>query len=491
MLNPTKFNKIISISQILMGVGFLLLTLNCAKENKHAEGEKLAKINCATCHLFPDPSILPRKVWGDMILPNMGLKMGMSHGPIYSYGNPESNKDLKPTMAQEDWDKLVHYYLNLSENSIPKNTTVDQEGSSLFEPHIFYLDSFPLISMTSYNHKSKKLFLGNGSRSSILTLDPNGEILQEEQLESPPVKLLLKDSLEYLLTIGNLNPSDEAKGKLRIGSNSINGLIRPVDFLIHDINLDGYDDVLVCNYGNNVGDFSWYENLGNGSYDKKVIEPMSGSIKVEITNMDADEEDEIVVLFAQEHELMMIWDYDKNSFNGKKVVQFQPAFGSVDFQLRDMNGDGLKDIIIGNGDNSDLSTVLKNFHGVRVLINKGNKEFSEEYFMPVHGVSKIIAEDFDMDGDTDILTISNFGDFTDPKFKSVQLLINEGGLKFKPKYINALPDFRWQTLDVADYDQDGDLDVFIGSFNFKAGPQESNISDKRNISWVKLENKTK
>ena len=125
------------------------------------------------------------------------------------------------------------------------------------------------------------------------------------------------------------------------------------------------------------------------------------------------------------------------------------------------------------------------------MINKGNKEFSEEYFMPVHGVSKIIAEDFDMDGDTDILTISNFGDFTDPKFKSVQLLINEGGLKFKPKYINELPDFRWQTLDVADYDQDGDLDVFIGSFNFKAGPQESNISDKRNISWVKLENKTK
>ncbi|MGB5668051.1 MAG: VCBS repeat-containing protein [Maribacter sp.] len=324
-----------------------------------------------------------------------------------------------------------------------------------------------------------------------MTLDIDGQILSSEKLKSPPVKIVFKDSLDYILTIGILSPSDEAKGKLKIGDNSIEELIRPVDFLIYDVNLDGYDDVFVCNYGNNVGDFSLFENLRNGTYNKRIIHPLSGAIKVEITNMDADEENEIVVLFAQEHELIMIWDYENNSFIGKKVVQFQPAFGSVDFQLRDMNGDGFKDILIGNGDNADLSTVLKNFHGVRVLLNKGNQEFSEEYFLPIHGVSKIMAEDFDLDGDTDILTISNFGDFSDPKFKSVQLLMNEGELIFNPKYINGLPDFRWQTIDVSDYDKDGDLDVFLGSFNLNVGPEESNISDRENISWVKLENKTK
>ncbi|MCK0188944.1 VCBS repeat-containing protein [Arenibacter sp. F20364] len=479
------------MSAIVLGMGLLFLLVGCGKKNRHAEGEKLAKIHCASCHMFQNPETLPRKVWGEMVLPNMGLKMGMSHGPIYTYTDTDSAKILNPTLTQEEWDKIVHYYLNRSENSIPKYSTQDQMVDHIFEPHIFMLDSLPLITMTWYNEELNNLILGNGSNSTLITLNMDGEILKTKTLESPAVKMIQKDSLDYLLTIGHLNPSDEAKGKLQIGDSAIEGLIRPVDFLIHDINSDGYDDVFVCNYGNNVGDFSWFENFGNSSYNKKIIHPLSGAIRVEITNMDADEEDEIVVLFAQEHELMMIWDYDKNSFNGKKVVQFQPAFGSVDFQLRDMNGDGLKDIIIGNGDNSDLSTVLKNFHGVRVLINKGDKEFSEEYFMPVHGVSKIMAEDFDMDGDTDILTISNFGDFTDPKFKSVHLLINEGGLKFKPKYINGLPDFRWQTLDVADYDQDGDLDVFIGSFNFKAGPVESNISDKGNISWVKLENKTK
>jgi hypothetical protein len=345
--------------------------------------------------------------------------------------------------------------------------------------------------MTSYDEKNSRLFLGNASDSTLLTVDINGDILNSEKLESPPVKIVFKDSLNYILTIGNLKPSDEPEGKLRIKDTIIDGLTRPVDFLINDINLDGYDDIFICNYGNNVGDFSLYENLGNGSYNKRVIHPMSGAIKVEIANMDADEENEIVVLFAQEHELIMIWDYENNSFVGKKVIQFQPAFGSVDFELRDLNGDGLKDIIVGNGDNADLSLVLKNFHGVRVLLNKGDKEFSEACFFPIHGLSKIRAEDFDLDGDTDIIAISNFGDFEDPKFKSVQLLSNEGDLKFKTYYIKGLPDFRWQTLDVSDYDKDGDLDVFLGSFNVNIGPGESNIADRKPISWVRLENTSK
>ncbi len=488
---PNKYKKIRPVFPIFLGIAILLFSVSCTEENKHAEGEKLAKTNCASCHMFPDPSLLPRRIWGDKILPNMGLIMGMSHGPIYTYSDDESRKSVSPMLSQEDWDKLVHYYLNKSENSIRKYVIQEQAYSDLFEPHMFAFDSLSVITMTAYNEESGSLLLGNAIDTTLVTLDIKGGILNSEKLESPPVKIAFADSLNYLLTIGNLNPSDEATGKLKIGASLIEGLMRPVDFLIHDINTDGYDDVFVCNYGNNVGDFSLFENLKDGTYTKRIIHPLSGSIKVEMTNMDADEENEIVVLFSQEHELIMIWDYDDNSFIGKKVVQFQPAFGSVDFQLRDMDGDGLKDIIIGNGDNSDLSTVLKNFHGVRVLLNKGDKEFSEDYFLPIHGVSKIMAEDFDLDGDTDILTISNFGDFSNPKFKSVQLLLNKGELIFEPKYINGLPDVRWQTLDVSDYDKDGDLDVFLGSFNVNIGPKESNITDGKNISWVKLENKIK
>jgi len=441
--------------------------------------------------MYSEPAILPRRVWGEKILPNMGLKMGISHGPIYTYGDSETQANLNPTLSQEDWDRIVHFYLNESENSIPKYVIEDQEISNLFEPYIFSRDSLSVISMTSYDQKNDKLFLGNANAFELLTLDNNGAIRNSEKMESPPVKKTVKDSLDYVLTIGNINPSDEAEGKLKIGKNVIEGLKRPVDFLIYDIDSDSYDDIFVCNYGNNVGDFSLFKNLKNGTYNKEIIHPLSGAIKVEMANMDIDEGNEIVVLFAQEHELIMIWDYENNSFKGKEVAQFQPAFGSVDFQLRDMDGDGLKDIIVGNGDNSDLSTVLKNFHGIRILLNKGDKAFSEDYFFPIHGVSKVVAEDFDLDGDIDIMAISNFGDFTNPKFKSVQLLLNEGELKFRPKSISGLPDFRWQTIDASDYDNDGDIDLFLGAFNLNIGPEESNISDRKSISWVRLENKIK
>lgn len=490
MSNRVSYKKGVSIAHTVLGFVFLVGFLSCDKSKKHAEGEELAKVHCASCHKFPEPLTLPRRIWGEKIMPNMGLKMGMSHGPIYSYGDAETTKHLNPTLTQEDWDMIVHYYLNLSENGLPENTIPEYSKSKLFEPTVYTVDSLNIVSLTSYDENSGNLFLGNAGDSTLITLNDQGDVLDFEKLDSPPVKRAFKDSLSYILTIGNLSPSDEAQGQLKIGNTTIDKLNRPVDFLIHDLNSDGYDDVFICSYGNNIGDFSLFENQGNGTFKKRMIHPISGSIKVEIANMDADEEDEIVVLFAQEHEMIMIWDYVDGEFVGKKVTQFQPAFGAVDFELRDMNNDGLKDMVIGNGDNSDLSTVLKNFHGVRILLNKGNKEFSETYFFPMHGLSKICAEDFDRDGDVDILAISNFGDFSNPKFKSVQLWVNEGEMIFTPKFVDGLPDFRWQTLDVGDYDKDGDPDVFLGAFNLNIGPEESNISDRKNISWAKLENKT-
>lgn len=479
-----------SISTLGLVALSLFVFTACEQQDKHAEGKKLAQIHCASCHMFPEPSTLPRKVWGDNILPNMGLLMGMSHGPIYTYGDSETTNGLKPSMSQEDWDKIVHYYLNLSQKEIPKYEVKKQESNDFFKPYVFSIDSIPLITMTVFDHKSQNLLLGDANSSSLLRLDMKGNMLDSNILETPPVKTVFTDSLDYVLTIGSVSPSDEATGKLEMGSYSIEKLTRPVDFLINDIDADGYDDIFICNYGNNTGDFSLYKNLGDNTFEKRIIHPLSGAIKVQLANIDNDDENELVVMFAQEHELIMVWDYENDSFVGKKVIQFQPAFGSVDFELNDMNGDGLIDIVIGNGDNSDFSTVLKGFHGVRVLLNQGDKEFIESYFWPMHGVSKLRTEDFDLDGDIDIVAISNFGDFSNPLFKSVQLLLNQGEMKFQPEYIYGMPNFRWQTLDLADYDKDGDTDVFIGSFNWNAGPKESDISEKKYVSWVRLENKT-
>ena len=114
----------------------------------------------------------------------------------------------------------------------------------------------------------------------------------------------------------------------------------------------------------------------------------------------------------------------------------------------------------------------------------------ESYFYPYHGASKIRVADFNLDGKKDIITVSNFGNLIDENFKSIVLLINEGGDKYKPSSVANTPKIGWQTIDVADYDKDGDFDVFVGAFGIKLGPKESISANENKISWIRLKNLT-
>ncbi|WP_139956628.1 FG-GAP repeat domain-containing protein [Flavicella sediminum] len=475
---------------------FLLFCLfcSCSKKVQQTEGEKLVRMHCASCHLFPEPTVLSKNMWLENVLPNMGHKMGMTHhGPVYYDAQGTVSKTDNPEMlSQAEWEKIVLYYSHFSLPSyIPKPETI-LESTQVFEAFAFSNDSINnnFITLVHYDSLNQNLLLGDAENSSLHTLTALGKLKETKKLSAAPVKIVVKDSIQYLLIIGELNPSDASKGKLYVGTKLIDSLIRPVDFLVQDVDLDGFEDIFVCNYGNTIGDFSLYHNLKNGTYKKEVLFSGSGAIKVVSVNLDADKANEIVVLFAQEKESLLIWDVENGVFTAEKVLQFQPAFGSVDYQFRDIDADGDQDLILCNGDNADLSMSLKKEHGVRIFLNNGHKKFEESYFYAMHGVSKVAVEDFDLDGDLDIMLISNFGNFADPNFKSVQLLENKGGLNFQAQQIKKLPNLRWQTMDVADADSDGDLDVFLGVFGMNIGPKESIVKNEGNISWVKLENKT-
>jgi mono/diheme cytochrome c family protein len=55
---------------------FVLLFTRCQSDTK-SEGEALAKKNCASCHKFPDPSLLDKKTWKEGVLPEMSLRLGL------------------------------------------------------------------------------------------------------------------------------------------------------------------------------------------------------------------------------------------------------------------------------------------------------------------------------------------------------------------------------------------------------------------------------
>jgi hypothetical protein len=160
--------------------------------------------------------------------------------------------------------------------------------------------------------------------------------------------------------------------------------------------------------------------------------------------------------------------------------------------MADFNKDGFMDIITSNGDNGDYPPILKAYHGIRIFLNNGKNEFEEKLFLPVNGIGKVIARDFDNDGDLDLASIAYFADFRNILAESFIYWENEGNLRFSPSTIRNVSEGRWITMDAGDYDGDGDLDIILGNADFRLGDVPAELKkkwDNYSPSLIILKNK--
>ncbi|MGH2563341.1 MAG: hypothetical protein ACRDE5_02430, partial [Ginsengibacter sp.] len=80
MKNGNLFTLSMIILFSIFITGFSIFTSSGGKafQNKHLQtGEELAKIYCATCHVFPSPSLLDKSTWEKSVLKNMGWRLGI------------------------------------------------------------------------------------------------------------------------------------------------------------------------------------------------------------------------------------------------------------------------------------------------------------------------------------------------------------------------------------------------------------------------------
>ncbi len=130
-------------------------------------------------------------------------------------------------------------------------------------------------------------------------------------------------------------------------------------------------------------------------------------------------------------------------------------------------------MLVTNGDNidSDPYNTPKNFHGIRIYLNRGDFQFEEAYFYPMYGAFDAKAADFDGDDDLDLAAIAFYPDYGADKWESFVYLENRGGFDFVPYTNETVMGGRWLTMDVGDIDGDGGPDVVLGGAYVPVGMQ--------------------
>src|SRR5207249_952079 len=134
---------------------------------------------------------------------------------------------------------------------------------------------------------------------------PAGDLLRRINLASGPVSLTTKPEGLYVTLIGHFIPSDERDGQLLFleergntfkRHSILDKLQRPTDTTLGDLNGDGQEDFLLSAFGNYLGRFSWFENLGGGKYQEHLLFERPGAIRAIVYDANKDGLPDIFVM---------------------------------------------------------------------------------------------------------------------------------------------------------------------------------------------------
>jgi hypothetical protein len=456
-------------------------------------GEALAVAHCGRCHSFVDPIALPRSSWKNDVLPSMGHRLGIykgDHQPDSLFGRGAGEAIVRraniyperPLIAKEDWEKIVAYYVDHAPDTIPqpRGKKITRGLRHFKYKETDYSHRPALTSMVKILPDHRGIVYSDGRRNkSVLTfLTHDLKKNYDLSFSTTPVNYHEKGDTLYLTTAGNgVFPNDIPGGSLQKISKPnlgpkyntahviISEMQRPVHMAYGDLNDDGLEDIVACEYGDLTGKLVWYENNGHDRYSKKILRHLPGAISSIIKDVNSDGLNDIIALMAQGDEGVFLYtNKGKGNFSEKKLLSFSPLNGSQYIELADFDKDGFDDLIYVCGDNADRTPFLKTYHGVYIFQNDGNFNFTQSWFYQLNGAYKAIPRDYDLDGDLDIAAISFFPDYIHYPEESFVYLENKGNLKFTSYSFPQSTNGRWIVMDAGDMDADGDIDLALGSF---------------------------
>lgn len=497
----------IKISLILFSLIIGLLFFSCQSENRNTSSNRAQYDNyCGSCHLPPNPIDIPKAIWENDVLPEMGARMGYIYDGYdpYEYKSPEEQLHIslskkypkQPIIDSITWWGIHDYIISLAPDAFHKDSTRKTRNKELNQFSIRTIDvskhTAPIITGLQFDTIGHFFTIGD-AKGNLYQWPTSDKKNVQEKFNSAVTAYNRKQDKLYITEIGILNPSEVPKGmitKISLGDMDTVAveLHRPVFTEILDLNEDGVDELLICEFGNLTGQLTLLEQNGL-EYVKRVLHPQAGAIKLEIADMDNDGKKDIIALFSQGNEGVFIF-YQKNDlqFSSEQVIQLAPEYGSSWFELIDYDTDGDLDIVLTNGDNADYSIFLKPYHGIRLFLNDGANVFAQKWFYPIYGATRVLADDYDLDGDIDFAVTALFNDTENSSDEGFVYLENLTSKQFEFQPYTFKGDFTngWLTMAKGDYDDDGDIDIMLGCFNVKGLRKKNSIFKSSKDDPIKL-----
>jgi hypothetical protein len=342
-------------------------------------------------------------------------------------------------------------------------------------------------------------------------LEAPGELREIARIPNPDHSEMVdldRDGLQDLLIadLGDFLPADHEKGSVVWLRQTAPGrfektvlaekLPRVADARAADFDGDGDLDLIVAAFGwHTVGGTLFFENetkdWSTPIFTGFPVDARPGPIHVPPVDLNGDGRMDFVLLLSQQYERVVVYlNRPRGGFRPEEIFKAPtPVWGHSGLELADIDGDGDLDVLLTNGDTLDDATV-KPYHGIRWLENQGELRFDRHDLVAMAGVHRAQAADLDGDGDQDIAACSFL---PDPERKlagmaSIGWLEQTAPGTFV-QHTLEVGKMSHTTLDLGDYDGDGDVDMLVGNVvGFTFAKTDTGF---RSDTWIELwENQT-
>lgn len=243
-------------------------------------------------------------------------------------------------------------------------------------------------------------------------------------------------------------------------------IARVTDIRAGDFDGDGKLDLAVAQFGYDQGEIRWMRNLGNWQFESHILLSLSGTVNVCVADMNGDGTPDIVAVVSQQwEEIYLFANNGHGEFTSKKIFgSTNQDFGSSGISLCDLNRDGRPDILYSNGDGYAFADPGKRpWHGLQWLENIGQGNFRYHRIGDLPGAFSPVGVDLDGDGAMDVVAVSAFNDWQDPKAVTLVVFANDGQMNFTPHVLARAP-IQLMSCAVGDLDGSGRPSIVAGGF---------------------------